>query len=85
MRSDSEIYLGEIQIDSNYQKQGFGSSLLNSLIQEAQINNQKLWLKVIKGNPAERLYKRLGLTVFKKLGTHNKMKMNFYNRIISFN
>ena len=39
VRSDSEIYLGEIQIDSNYQQQGIGTSLINSLIQEAQINN----------------------------------------------
>ena len=77
IRSDSEIHLGEIQIESNYQKQGIGTSLIKSLIQEAQINNQKLWLKVIKGNPAEKLYKRLGFTVFEKSHTHNKMKVNF--------
>ena len=77
VRSDREIYLAEIQINSNYQKQGIGTSLIKSLIQEAQINNQKLWLKVVKGNPAERLYKRLGFTVFEKSHTHNKMKIIF--------
>ena len=77
VRYDREIYLGEIQIESNYQKQGIGTSLITPLIQEAQINNQKLWLKVVKGNPAERLYKRLGFTVFEKSHTHNKMKINF--------
>ncbi len=56
--------------------QGIGTSLIKSLIQEAQINNKKLWLKVIKGNPAERLYKRLGFTVFEKSCTHKKMKIN---------
>ena len=34
--SDTEIYLAEIQIKCNYQKQGIGTSLIKSLIKEAQ-------------------------------------------------
>ena len=75
--SDTEIYLGEIQIKCNYQKQGIGTSLIKSVIQEAQKQSKQLWLKVIKGNPAERLYTRLGFTVVEESCTHKKMAINF--------
>ncbi len=70
---ETEIYLGEIQIVRDYQKQGIGSSLIRSLIQEARESNRKLWLKVLKGNPAQKLYTRLGFTIFEESSTHQKM------------
>ncbi|GAB4542526.1 MAG: hypothetical protein Tsb0014_35380 [Pleurocapsa sp.] len=74
---ETEIYLGEIQIDSDYQKQGIGTSLIKSLIKKSKIEGKKLFLKVIKGNPAERLYKKLGFTIFEESGTHKKLAINF--------
>lgn len=74
---EREIYLGEIQIERNYQRQGIGTSLINSLIKKAQINNKKVFLKIVKGNPAEKLYKRLGFTVFEESSTHKKLEINF--------
>ena len=68
--SESEIYLGEIQISKDFQNQGIGTSLIQSLIQEAQTSNKKLWLKVLKGNPAQKLYQRLGFTNLKESSTH---------------
>lgn len=76
---DTEIYLGEIQIDSNYQKQGIGTSLIKSLIKQSEIERKKIFLKVVKGNPAERLYKRLGFTVFEESFTHKKLEINLKN------
>ncbi len=46
--SETEIYLGEIQITKHFQKQGIGTSLIESIIQEAKASNKKLWLKVLK-------------------------------------
>jgi ribosomal protein S18 acetylase RimI-like enzyme len=74
---DNEIYLGEIQINSNDRNKGIGTSLIKSLIQQAQLNSNKLSLKVVKGNPAERLYKRLGFTVIEESHTHKKMELKF--------
>ena len=71
--SETEIYLAEIQIDRHYQNRGIGTSLICSIIEQAQLNNKKLWLKVIKGNPAERLYRRLGFSVFEESSTHKMM------------
>ena len=71
--SESEIYLGEIQISKDFQNQGIGTSLIQSLIQEAQTSNKKLWLKVLKGNPAQKLYQRLGFTNLQESSTHSIM------------
>ncbi len=68
--SETEIYLAEIQIIQDYQKQGIGTNLIQSLIQEAQISNKKLWLKVLKNNPAKKLYQRLGFIKQEELAYH---------------
>ncbi len=60
--SETEIYLAEIQIIKDYQKPRIGTRLIQSVMQQAQAANKILWLKVIKGNPAKKLYKRLGFT-----------------------
>ena len=68
--SEAEIYLGEIQISKDFQNQGIGTSLIHTVIQEARSSNKKLWLKVLKGNPAKKLYQRLGFTRLKESSTH---------------
>ena len=72
--SKTDIYLAEIQIDKQHQKQGIGTNLIQSIIEQAQSQNKKLWLKIVKGNPAEKLYERLGFTVFEESLTHKKMR-----------
>ena len=71
--SKAEIYLGEIQITKDFQKQGIGTILIQSVIKEARANNKKLWLKVLKGNPAKKLYQRLGFTKLEESSTHEIM------------
>jgi ribosomal protein S18 acetylase RimI-like enzyme len=71
--SKQELYLAEIQILEKYQNQGIGTKLISSLIQEAEDTSKRLWLKVLKGNPAENLYKRLGFIVFAESLTHKQM------------
>ena len=77
--SDKDIYLGEIQIVNQYQNKGIGTGLIQSIISQSAVNNQKVWLKVIKGNPAERLYRRLGFSVFDESITHRKMQIEPLN------
>lgn len=72
--SENSIYLGEIQIASNYQNRGIGTNILEN-ITATKLNNQQLWLRVIKGNPAEKLYIRLGFTVFEESLTHKKLEI----------
>ena len=71
--SATDIYLGEIQIVSDWQNQGIGTNIIKTIIQQAQLNQKSIWLKVIHGNPAENLYKRLGFTVLAESTTHKKM------------
>ena len=71
--STTEIYLAEIQIKKQYQKQGIGTSLIKSIINQARLQNKRLWLKVVKGNPAEKLYQKLGFVTLEISPTHKKM------------
>ncbi len=59
---ETEIYLAEIQIAKDYQRLGIGTNLIRSVIEQAQAHHQPLWLKVLKTNPAQSLYQRLGFT-----------------------
>ena len=77
VRSETEIYLGELQIVSGSQNRGIGTSIIESLIVEAKLKQKRLWLRVIQGNPAERLYIRLGFTVFEESATHKMMEIQF--------
>ncbi len=74
--SETEIYLAEIQINYHYQNRGIGTSLIRSIIRQARADNKKLWLKVLQGNPAERLYKRLGFIILSESSTHKIMVFN---------
>ena len=71
--STAEIYIAEIQIESQYQNRGIGTSLIKSMINQAQLQNKRLWLKVVRGNPAEKLYQRLGFVTLEISSTHKKM------------
>ena len=77
VRSETDIYLGELQIVSERQNQGIGTSIIESLIVEAKLKQKRLWLRVIKGNPAEKLSRKLGFTVFEESATHKMMKIQF--------
>ena len=71
--SSNEIYLAEIQILKEYQNKGIGTNFIQSIIERAKNSDRKLWLKVIRNNPAEQLYQRLGFIVFEESSTHKKM------------
>jgi GNAT superfamily N-acetyltransferase len=61
------IYLGDIQIQSEYRNRGIGTSLIESVIRLATITNKPARLRVLRGNPAKQLYLRLGFKQVEKL------------------
>jgi GNAT superfamily N-acetyltransferase len=61
------IYLGDIQIQSEYRNKGIGTSLIESVIRSASIVNRPVRLRVLRGNPAKNLYLRLGFKEVEKL------------------
>ena len=73
--SSKDIYLAEIQIARSYQNKGIGSKIIKELIEEAKVKNKRIWLKVIRGNPALKLYQRLGFVVFETSSTHLKLEL----------
>lgn len=72
--SETDIYLAEIQIAKPYQKKGVGTSLIQSVINQATLQNKRLWLKVIKNNPAQNLYRKLGFISVEELLHHKIME-----------
>ncbi len=68
----SEIYLARIEIHPSYQGHGVGTSLINTLADEAEKNGQELILDVLDVNHRARsLYRRLGLTEVARHGVNN--------------
>jgi GNAT superfamily N-acetyltransferase len=61
------IYLGDIQLDREYRNKGIGTNLIESVIRSAVIVNKPVRLRVLQGNPAKRLYLRLGFKEVEKL------------------
>ncbi len=68
-----EMYLAEIQLDKNFRNYGIGTTLIHRIIVESERSGTLITLKVIRGNPAEFLYKRLGFRVYETSFMHLKM------------
>lgn len=68
-----ELYLAEVQISRKFQNQGIGTAIVRAAIAESERLDALLTLKVIKGNPAESLYRRLGFRVYAETAIHRKM------------
>ncbi|KDM91174.1 hypothetical protein EA58_13570 [Photobacterium galatheae] len=53
-------YLCQIQIHPQFQNLNLGKKLIGDLIARAFANHESVALSVLKGNPAKRLYEKLG-------------------------
>src|SRR5688572_28891794 len=62
-RTSDHIRLLQLFIRPTHQRQGIGSGLLRRLIQESQQKKLPLKLRVLKVNPAQSLYRRIGFRV----------------------
>lgn len=59
-RSETEWYLVQIQVAPGHQGRGIGEQVIRTLLDEARQANLPVSLRVLHGNPARRLYERLG-------------------------
>lgn len=73
-RRADEIFLGLIEIHPRHQRQGLGTRILRQLQSEAAASARPLRLRVLRVNPARRLYERLGFTVTGESATHTMME-----------
>jgi len=60
-RDEDSIWLVDIALLGSHRNQGIGAGLIERLLAECARESLKLRLQVAVGNPAERLYRRLGL------------------------
>ena len=69
-----ELYLSGIYLLPAYQGQGLGSQMLRDVLASARQTRRPVRLQVLVGNPARRLYERLGFEVIDRSDTHFVMK-----------
>jgi ribosomal protein S18 acetylase RimI-like enzyme len=59
-RTDTEWMVAQFQIAPAHQGQGIGEQVLRTILSAAQADGLPVSLKVLKNNPARRLYERVG-------------------------
>src|SRR5215471_2815980 len=57
---DDALFLGQLFVDRALRRQGIGTEVVKDSIEEAARAGQAITLGVVKTNPAQRLYERLG-------------------------
>jgi ribosomal protein S18 acetylase RimI-like enzyme len=69
-----EVFLRTIAIHPTYQRQGLGTSIIQQIIADAAHQMKSTSLRVLKVNPAKRLYERLGFSIIEETPTHYMMR-----------
>ena len=59
-RAENEWMLVQIQLLPEHQGKGFGEQLIRTVLAQAEAAGLPVALSVLRGNPARRLYERLG-------------------------
>lgn len=72
----SEIFLQQLFVSPEYQRQGIGSKVLQILLKSWERTGKPVVLTVLKNNPARRLYERHGFAVVAEVGVKLQMRRN---------
>ncbi|ALX14551.1 GCN5 family acetyltransferase [Burkholderia cepacia JBK9] len=72
-RAAGEWHVHQIQILPAHQGRGIGEAVLNALLADAAREHVPVSLSVLHGNPAHRLYERLGFRLASETGTSASM------------
>ncbi|NHV26831.1 N-acetyltransferase [Burkholderia sp. D-99] len=72
-RATDEWHVHQIQILPDHQGRGIGEAVLNALLTDAARKRVPVSLSVLRGNPARRLYERLGFRVESQTDTSASM------------
>jgi GNAT superfamily N-acetyltransferase len=70
-----KLFIGRIQIAPAWQRRGLGTLVLRERIERARELGVVAALRVLKVNPAKRLYERLGFAVVEETATHYLMEL----------
>ena len=67
------VSVDDIEVAPNHQGRGIGSRLLRGVLAGADRERLAVRLQVLHGNPARRLYQRIGFTVERETASHGLM------------
>jgi ribosomal protein S18 acetylase RimI-like enzyme len=70
----TEMRLQKFYVSPPYQRSGIGSEVLGNLLATWRPTGKKIVLRVLKNNPARRLYERLGFSVIAEAGVIFRMR-----------
>jgi ribosomal protein S18 acetylase RimI-like enzyme len=70
---DADILIDYIALYPEHQRQGIGSHLIKTIIEHGVAEGKPIRLRVLRTNPAFRLYERLGFMVEEESDTHIQM------------
>jgi len=71
---DDHVFLAGIYLDREYRDHGIGSELVVDLLNSCRNLRKPLRLRVLRPNPAQRLYRRLGFHPIEETETHIYME-----------
>jgi ribosomal protein S18 acetylase RimI-like enzyme len=69
-----ELFLTDIEIVPEWRGRGLGTAIISAILAEARRRGLPVALQVLKGNPARRLYERLGFCIVGETQTHYVMR-----------
>lgn len=69
-RREHDCYVAEIEIHPDQQGQGLGTALLRAVLAQAAQDQVPTRLQVLRSNPAQHLYQRLGFVQEGETATH---------------
>lgn len=71
---DDLVFLSDIQIAPEWRGRGLGTAIVGAVLAEAWERGLPVALQVLRGNPARRLYERLGFRVVAETESHYQMR-----------
>jgi ribosomal protein S18 acetylase RimI-like enzyme len=72
--SATEVRLARLFITPQYQNRGLGTQVMREIMRLADQKSLQIQLRVLRVNPARRLYERLGFSVVGENDTHYTMR-----------
>jgi len=69
-----DLFLRSIEIHPTHQHRGIGTRIIQQVVHDAALKSKPTSLRVLKVNPAMRLYERLGFLEIEETQTHFIMK-----------
>jgi len=71
---DDELRLVDVSLLPEFRNRGIGKALLQDLLVKAAGENKRVTLHLLQGNPAVRLYRRLGFSHAGEQGIYRRME-----------